>query len=131
MLIPSNVSTNSFASPTNVEGAVAGRLIVVPTNTSATEDYQKNFVLVTSMLLCNRTSNNLAVSAKVVNGTLQAHILSGLNLPPNTSYEVINGNKLTLKEGDTVFVWHDSISANSLDVLFSYTLHRPLTTYDI
>lgn len=131
MLIPSNVSTNSFASPTNVEGDVAGRLLIVPTNISATEDYQKNFVLVTSMLLCNRTSNNLSVSAKIVNGSLQARVLNGLDLPPNTSYDVISGNKITLKEGDTVFVWHDSITANSLDVLLSYTLHRPLTTYDI
>lgn len=131
MLIPSNVSTNSFATPTNVEGALAGRLIVVPANTGATEDYQKNFVLVTSLLLCNRVDTNLAVSAKIVNGSSQALIIRGLNLPPNNSYDVISGNKITLKEGDTVFVWHDSISANSLDVIMSYTLHRPITTYDI
>jgi hypothetical protein len=131
MFLPSNTSTNKFASPTNTEGAEAGRLITVPANTSATEDWQKNFALVTSLLLCNKTATNLAVSAKIVNGITSAFILNGLNLPPNTSYDVINGNKFTLKEGDILYVWHNSTAANALDTVLSYTLHRPLTTYDI
>jgi hypothetical protein len=131
MFLPSNTTTNVFRSPTNVEGAEAGRLITVPANAGAEEDWQKNFVLVTSMLLCNRTTTNLAISAKIVNTTTSARILSGLNLPPNTSYDVINGNKFTLKEGDQVYVWHDNLAFNALDVVLSYTLHRPLTTYDI
>lgn len=131
MFLPSNTTTNVFRSPTNVEGAEAGLLITVPANAGAVDDWQKNFVLVTSMLLCNRTTTNLAISAKIVNTTTSARILSGLNLPPNTSYDVINGNKFTLKEGDQVYVWHDNLSFNALDVVLSYTLHRPLTTYDI
>lgn len=131
MFLPSNTSTNVFRSPTNTEGAEAGRLITVPANTGAVDDWQKNFVLVTSLLLCNKTATNLAVSAKIVNGITSAFILNGLNLPPNTSYDVINGNKFTLKEGDQLFVWHGSTSSNALDTVMSYTLHRPLTTYDI
>lgn len=131
MLLPSNVSTNKFASPTNVEGAEAGRLITVPTTTGTPEDYQKVFALVTSLLLCNKTTTNLAVSAKIINGITSAYILNNLNLPPNTSYDVINGNKFTLKEGDQLFVWHGSTASNALDTVLSYTLHRPLTTYDI
>ncbi len=131
MLLPSNVSTNKFASPTNVEGAEAGRLITVPTTTGTPEDYQKVFALVTSLLLCNKTTTNLAVSAKIINGITTAYILNNLNLPPNTSYDVINGNKFTLKEGDQLFVWHGSTASNALDTVLSYTLHRPLTTYDI
>lgn len=131
MLLPSNTSTNVFRSPTNVEGAEAGRLITVPVNSGAEGDWQKNFVLVTSLLLCNRTATSIAVSASIVNTTTSARILSGLNLPPNTSYDVINGNKFTLKEGDQVFVWHNNLAFNSLDVVMSYTLHRPMTTYDI
>lgn len=131
MLLPSNVSTNKLASPTNVEGAEAGRLITVPTTTGTPEDYQKVFALVTSLLLCNKTTTNLAVSAKIINGITTAYILNNLNLPPNTSYDVINGNKFTLKEGDQLFVWHGSTASNALDTVLSYTLHRPLTTYDI
>ena len=131
MLLPSNTSTNKFASPTSSEGAEAGRLITVPANTAAVEDYQKNFALVTSLLLCNKTNTNLSVSAKIVNGTTSAFLLNSINLPPNVSYDVISGNKLTLKEGDILYVWHNSTSANALDTVLSYTLHRPLTTYDI
>jgi hypothetical protein len=131
MLLPSNTSTNIFRSPTNTEGAEAGRLITVPANASAAEDWQKNFILVTSLLLCNKTTTNLSVSAKIVNGVTSAYILNSINLPPNTSYDVISGNKFTLKEGDQVFVWHGSTASNALDVVMSYTLHRPLTTYDI
>jgi hypothetical protein len=131
MLLPSNTSTNVFRSPTNTEGAEAGRLITVPANASAAEDWQKNFILVTSLLLCNKTTTNLSVSAKIVNGVTSAYILNSINLPPNTSYDVISGNKFTLKEGDQVFVWHGSTASNALDVVMSYTLHRPLTTYDI
>jgi hypothetical protein len=54
MLLPSNTSTNVFRSPTNTEGAEAGRLITVPANVSAGDDWQKNFILVTSLLLCNK-----------------------------------------------------------------------------
>jgi hypothetical protein len=130
MIFPSNTSTNRFASPTNTEGAEAGRLLTVPTS-GQSDDWKKNFALVTSLLLCNKTSGNLAVSAKIVNGVTSAFLFNGLNLPPNTSYDVINGNKFTLKEGDILYVWHGSTSANALDTILSYTLHRPLTTYDI
>lgn len=131
MLLPSNTSTNKFASPINNENAEAGRLITVPANTGAAEDYQKNFALVTSLLLCNKTGSNLAVSAKIVNGVTSVQLLYAINIPPNVSYDVISGNKLILKEGDSLYVWHNSISANALDAVLSYTLHRPLTTYDV
>lgn len=128
-IFPSNTSTNRFFSPTNSEQN--GLVFTVPANTSAIEDWQKNFALVTSLLLCNKTTSNLAVSAKLTNGVTSATILNGLTLPPNTSYDVIDGNKFTLKEGDSLFIWHNSTLPNSLDIVLSYTLHRPLTTYDV
>lgn len=130
MLLPSNTSTNKLASPNNVEGDSSGLIIETPTS-AASFDWQKNFVLVTSLLLCNKTTSNITVSAKIVNGTSGALILNSISLPTNTSYDVINGNKITLKEGDRLYVWHNSSSPNSLDVVCSYTLHRPLTTYEI
>jgi hypothetical protein len=75
MLLPSNVSTNKFASPTNNETDAANQLITVPTTTGTPQDYQKVFVLVTSLLLCNKTNTNLAVSAKIINGVTSAYIL--------------------------------------------------------
>jgi len=130
MLLPSNTSTNEFASPTNDENSSSGLLITVPVNSGAAQDYQKNFALVTSLILCNKTNTNLAVSAKIVNGASSAFLLNEISLPPNVSYDVISGNKITLKEGDKLYVWHNSSLNNALDVVMSYTLHRPLTTYD-
>jgi len=131
MFLPSNVSTNKLSSPTNVEGAEEGLLITVPTTTGTPEDYQKVFALVTSLILCNKSGASLSISAKIINGSTSASLLNGLLLKVNTSYDVINGNKVTLKEGDSLYVWHDNASSNVLDVVMSYTLHRPLTTYSV
>jgi hypothetical protein len=30
-----------------------------------------------------------------------------------------------------LYVWHSSATANSLSAVLSYTLHSPLSTYDI
>ena len=128
MLLPSNTSTNSFASPTNATDS--GLMLTVPTS-GETDDWKKNFALVTSLLLCNKLTTNLSVSARIENGTSSAYLLNNVNIPPNISFDVINGNKFTLKEGDKLYVWHSSTSANALDAILSYTLHRPLTTYDV
>lgn len=131
MFLPSNTSTNKLASPTNIEGASAGLMIDVPITQGIQYDYQKNFVLVTSLIFCNKTNSNIGISAKITNGSTTAMLFNGLNLPPNISYDVINGNKITLKEGDKLYVWHNSTAPNAADAVMSYTLHRPLSTYDL
>lgn len=131
MLLPSNVSTNKLATPNNIEGDASGLMIDVPVSSGTQFDWQKNFALVTSLMLCNRTNGNVAVSAKIINGITSGYLINGINLPPNLSYDIISGNKITLKEGDKLYVWHNSSSANAIDAVMSYTLHRPLTTYDV
>jgi hypothetical protein len=131
MILPANISTNEFASPTNVEGAQAGLMLDVPITSGVQYQYQKQFALVTSLLFCNKTATNIGVSVKVTNGIDTAYILNNLNLPPNVSYDLISGNKITLKEGDKLYVWHNSTFANALDSVLSYTLHVPMSTYDI
>lgn len=130
MLLPSNYSTNKLASPNNIEESTAGLMIEVPVSAGVDYDYQKNFALVTSLILCNRTNINLSISAKIVNGTTSALLLSDQNLPPNLSYDLITGNKVILKEGDKLYVWHNSILPDAMSAVLSYTLHRPLSTYD-
>lgn len=130
MLLPSNVSANTLATPSNEEESLTGLLLFIP-ETGVPEEYNKNFALVTSMVLCNKTSSNVGVFAKVVNGDNSAYFLHNLDLPPGVSFDVIQGNKITLKEGDYVYVWHNGSLENSIDVIFSYTLHSPMTTYDI
>lgn len=131
MLLPSNISTNVLASPPSTEGAPQGIILTVPSN-GATLEHEKNFALVTSILLCNKTTSELSVWAKIVNGSQTARILSGYKMPASIPYDLIHGNKLTLKQGDVLHVWHNNtVDTNPLDVVLSYTLHNPLTVYEI
>lgn len=131
MLLPSNVSTNFLATPSNVQESSQGLMVDVPVASGFPPDYQKNFALVTSLIMCNKSAGSFGVYAKIVNGSTSAFLLYSLDLPPGVSFEVINGNKVTLKEGDKLYVWHDSLVSTDLDAIISYTLHRPLTTYDV
>lgn len=132
MLLPSNITSNSLKSPSDSEGDSSGLMLTVPVNSGATLDHQKNFVLVTSLSLCNKTEDDISVSAKVVNGSTSAQIVNGMSIPPHVPYDLIHGNKFTLKEGDMLYVWHDNdVDPSPLDAMLSYTLHKPLTLYDV
>lgn len=131
MLLPSNVSTNVLASPSSVEGAAAGLLLTVPSSGSSL-DHEKNFALVTSLLLCNKTSSEISVWAKIVNGSQTAKVMHSMKIPAGIPYDLIHGNKLTLKQGDNLYMWHNNtVDTNPIDVVLSYTLHKPLTVYEI
>lgn len=128
--LPSNISSNVFKSPTNSESAEANRVLTVPAATNPLTDAEKNFVLVTSLILTNKSLGSVTVNAKVTNSTSSAYILYGVNVPAGTAFEVIQGNKFILKEGDTLSVWHGSTATNVLDVMTSYTLHQPNAPYN-
>ena len=129
IFLPANVSTNVFKSPTNIESSDANRILTVPSTPGTTPDSEKNFALITSLILTNKTLGSVVVNAKVTNGSNAAYILYGVNIPAGTAFEVIQGNKFILKEGDSLYVWHGSSSTNVLDVMTSYTLHQPNTPY--
>ena len=128
--LPSNISSNVFKSPTNSESAEANRILTVPAATNPLTDAEKNFALVTSLILTNKSLGSITVNAKVTNSTSSAYILYGVNVPAGTAFEVIQGNKLILKEGDTLVIWHGSTATNVLDVMTSYTLHQPNAPYN-
>ena len=128
--LPSNISSNVFKSPTNSESAEANRILTVPAATNPLTDAEKNFALITSLILTNKSLGAVTVNAKVTNSTSSAYILYNVNVPAGTAFEVIQGNKFILKEGDSLYVWHGSQSTNVLDVMASYTLHQPNTPYN-
>ena len=131
MLLPSNYSTNTLATPSNIPESSSGLMIDVPVTPGSPLNYQKTFVLVTSLTLCNKSSSDIGVFAKIVNNSSSAFIVHNLDLPSSVSFDVINGNRFTLKEGDKIYVWHNGSDATSLDAILSYTTHQPLTTYDV
>lgn len=131
VLLPSNISSNVLRSPTNVENVEASRLITVPTATNPLTEAERNFALITSLTIANKTLGAVEVNAKIVNATSSAYILYGVSIPAGTAFEVIQGNKFILKEGDSLYVWHNSTSPNVIDVVASYTIHIPNTPYTV
>jgi hypothetical protein len=130
ILLPSNISSNVFRSPTNVEVSETNRLLTVPAAINPLTDAEKNFALITSLIMTNKTLGAITVNAKVTSAGGSAYILYGVNIPAGTAFEVIQGNKFILKEGDSLYVWHESNSTNVLDVFASYTLHQPNAPYN-
>ncbi len=130
VFLPSNISSNVFKSPTNLETSDSNRILTVPAATNPLTDAEKNFVLITSLIISNKTLGSVSVNAKVSNSTSSAYILYNVNVPAGTAFEVIQGNKFILKEGDSLYVWHGSNSSNVVDVMTSYTLHQPNAPYN-
>ncbi len=131
ILLPANISSNALRSPTNIENAEANRLITVPASTNPLTEAERNFALVTSLTIANKTLGAVEVNAKVTNSTSSAYILYGVSIPAGTAFEVIQGNKFILKEGDSLYVWHNSTSNNVIDVIASYTIHVPNNPYTV
>lgn len=131
ILLPSNISSNALRSPTNVENAEANRLITVPIATNPLTEAERNFALVTSLTIANKTLGAVEINAKIVNSTSSAYILYGVSIPAGTAFEVIQGNKFILKEGDSLYVWHNSTVGNVIDVFASYTIHVPNAPYTV
>jgi hypothetical protein len=86
---------------------------------------------VTSLTIANKTLGAVEVNARVVNSTTSAYILYAVSIPAGTAFEVIQGNKFILKEGDSLYVWHNSTSSNVIDVMASYTIHVPNNPYTV
>jgi hypothetical protein len=131
ILLPANISSNTLRSPTNVENAEANRLITVPASTNPLTEAERNFALVTSLTVANKTLGAVQVNAKITNSTTSAYLLYGVSIPAGTAFEVIQGNKFILKEGDSLYVWHNSTSSNVIDVVASYTIHVPNNPYTV
>jgi len=131
IILPANISSNALVSPTNSEIALGNRIYSVPVTSGTVAPSQKKFALITSLIFSNRIASGLEINAKVINGSTSAFLLYNVGLPPNSAFEVISNNKIILKEGDELYVWHNQTTPNVLDVMLSYTLHDPMTTYDI
>jgi hypothetical protein len=133
ILLPSNVSSNVLATPTNDETSTVNRLLIVPQASNPLTEAEKNFILVTSLIISNKTLGSIPVNAKVSNTITgrSAYLLYGVNIPAGTAFEMIQGNKFILKEGDSLSLWHDSTTPNVIDVMMSYTLHVPNSPYTV
>lgn len=127
--LPSNVTKNSLINVSN-NSASPAVLTVLPASNPLT-DAEKNFMLITSFMLSNTSLGAVTVNARITNsGGTSAYLLYKVNIPAGTAFEVIQGNKFILKEGDSLYLWYEETTTAALDAVISHVLHKPSTPYD-
>jgi hypothetical protein len=78
-----------------------------------------NYDAVIGIRCCNVVSTSILVDVKIANGGNDFFLAKGVNIPPNSAIELIQGGaKIVLKSGDVLEAVSDT--ASSLDVVTSY-----------
>ena len=97
-------------------------LIAGATNTSGIPN--GNYAVIIGLLTANKNANTRTLSLEIIpSGTTTTGVLlNQVNIPNNTSLEVIEGDKIILNAGDTLNGY--SNSADALDVQVSYMLNE-------
>ena len=98
-------------------------------------DGVNSYGLVTSLICSNKTSTprkySLILEKNTTSGTNASYILYEVTIPANTAFEVIQGNKFILKDGDRLKAYSDAVAgttAGVVDVTISYVVHIPPST---
>jgi len=134
ILLPQNISKNKKFQNIPKETDVTGTnyAVTIPSTSSSTEA-KKQFALITSLVFTNKTERSIPIYARVTNDVdgETAFLLYGVNLPPGTAFEVIQGNKVILNENDKLFVYHSDSVNNVVDCIVSYVIHRPEAEYTV
>ena len=78
-----------------------------------------NYDAVIGIRCCNILTSSILVDVKIANGGNDFFLAKGVNIPPNSAIELIQGGaKIVLKSGDVLEAV--SNTASSLDVVTSY-----------
>ena len=94
-----------------------------------------SYGLVTSLICSNKTSTprkySLLIEKNAAGGTNSAYLLYEVTVPANTAFEIMQGNKFILKDGDRLKAYSDAVAgttAGVVDVTISYVVHIPPST---
>ena len=101
----SSISTNA-GSPTSVFDSYAMILGIIGANKST-------------------TTRGLNLTLKKSGAGQLAYLLFDVALPSQTSFQVIDGDKLVIQRGDTITAWADSAGSGSVDLVVSYVVYTP------
>lgn len=95
-------------------------------------DGVNSYGLVTSLICSNKTTTprkySLILEKNTSSGTNSSFILYEVTIPANTAFEVIQGNKFVLKDGDRLKAYSDAVAGTTtgvVDVTISYVVHIP------
>lgn len=129
VFLPANITSNLLI---NVSNSISPAPVYSVNVTTPLTEAERKFVLITSMMLSNTSLGSVTVNARVTNANTNnsAYLLYKVNIPAGTAFEVIQGNKFILKEGDSLYIWYEESTNLALDAIISYVEHRPNTPYD-
>lgn len=107
-----NISANS-GSPTTVFDSN-----LIPDN---------GYAMILSIIIANKsqTTRGIYATLQKAGAVESAYILYDVALPSQTSFEMIQGNKLVLKRGDSLKAWIDSDGIDLCDAVISYVIYTP------
>ena len=78
-----------------------------------------NYDAVIGIRCCNITTSTIAIDVKIAKGGADFFLAKGVNIPPNSAIELIQGGaKIVLESGNTLEAV--SNASSSLDVVLSY-----------
>jgi hypothetical protein len=128
ILLPANITSNLLI---NVSNNITPAPVFSLSPSTPLTEAERKFVLITSMMLSNTSLGSVTVNARVTNSNgSSAYLLHKVNIPAGTAFEVIQGNKFILKEGDSLYIWYEESTNLALDAIVSYVEHRPNTPYN-
>lgn len=91
-----------------------------------------SYGLVTSLICANKTSTprkySLILEKSTSGSPDNVFLLYEVTMPSNTAFEVIEGNKFILKDGDRLKAYSDAEAGTTtgvVDVTISYVVHIP------
>jgi hypothetical protein len=118
---------NNFysATYTNISANAASPTSVFDSNIIPASGY----AMILGIIGANKTTTTRGLNLTLQkSGAAQAaHILFDVALPSQTSFQVIDGDKLVIQRGDTLRAWADSVGVDSVDLVISFVVYTPAT----
>jgi hypothetical protein len=85
------------------------------------------YAMILSIIASNKstTTRGLNVTLQKSGSADSVYMLYDVALPSRTAFEIIQGNKFILKNGDSLKAFADADGADFIDVIVSYVIYTP------
>jgi hypothetical protein len=117
--------TNDFYSATykNISSNGAASTSIFDTSAIPSSGY----AMILSIIASNKstTTRGLNVTLQKSGSADSVYMLYDVALPSRTAFEIIQGNKFILKNGDSLKAFADADGADFIDVIVSYVIYTP------
>jgi hypothetical protein len=85
--------------------------------------------MILGIIVANKSTatRGLNLTLKKFGNPQSAYLLYDVALPSQTSFQVIDGDKLVVQKGDVVNAWTDVSGTDLVDIVVSYVIYTPAT----